>query len=301
MIAIYIILAVLSIILLIASFFTVQQQTVAIVERFGRFRKIYTSGLNMKIPLIDRIVARVNMRLMQLDVEVETKTLDNVFVKIVSSVQYKVVPDRIYDSYYSLQDSREQILAYVFDVIRAQVPKLKLDDLFSKKDEIADCVKSELKEVMHEFGFDIVKSLVTDINPDSKVKSAMNEINEAQRLRMAAFERAEAEKIVKIKHAEAESESMVLHGNGIAGQRKVILDGLKASLQHFQEDVAGASAHDAMALILMSQYFDTLKEMTANGKMNSILLPHSPAALGDIQQQIVQAIMTAGQMDVVDR
>lgn len=281
----------------VASVFTVQQQTVAIVERFGKFHKIYTSGLNMKIPLVDRIVSRVNLRLMQLDVEVETKTLDNVFVKIVSSVQYKVVPDRIYDSFYSLQDSREQILAYVFDVIRAQVPKLNLDDLFSKKDDIAVSVKSELQEVMHEFGFDIVKSLVTDINPDSKVKSAMNEINEAQRLRMAAFERAEAEKIVKIKHAEAESESMILHGNGIAGQRKVILDGLKSSLRHFQEDVTGTTAHDAMALILMSQYFDTLKEMTANGRMNSILLPHSPAALGDIQQQIVQAIMTAGQLD----
>jgi regulator of protease activity HflC (stomatin/prohibitin superfamily) len=283
-------------ILVFASFFTVEQQSAFLVERFGRFVRVALPGLNFKIPLIEEIRGRVSMRIMQLDVEVETKTLDDVFIRIVASVQFRIVPNKIYQAYYTLDDARSQIQAFVFDVVRARVPKIKLDDVFSKKDDIANSVREELHEVMNEFGYDIIKALVTDINPDAKVKAAMNEINEAQRLRIAATERGEAEKILKVKAAEADAQSHILQGEGIAGQRKAIIEGLRDSLAEFQKDVQDVNTKDVMTLILIAQYFDTLKEMGKNGNMNTIMIPHSPSSINDLQQQIRDAIITGNQV-----
>lgn len=278
------------------AFFVVEQQSAVLIERFGRFTRACEAGLNFKIPFIEQIRGKVSLRVMQLDVEVDTKTLDDVFLKVVTSVQYKVLPKKIYEAFYTLGNAVAQIQAYVFDVVRARVPGIKLDDVFSKKDEIANSVKEELKEVMNEFGYDIIKTLVTDISPDSKVKAAMNEINEAQRLRIAANERGEAEKILKVKQAEAEAESKILQGRGMAGQRKAIIEGLKESLSDFQQKVHDADTKDVMSLILMAQYFDTLKEMSGNSKMNTILIPHSPSHLRDLQQQIREAIISGNQV-----
>ena len=291
--------AVLFIIFIIAlfSFFVVNQQSAALVERFGRFVRIAHPGLNMRIPFVEKIRGYVNLRLSQLDVEVETKTEDNVFVKITASVQYRALPDKIFSAFYTLDDVEGQIQAFVFDVIRAHVPKIKLDDVFSKKDEIADSVKAELKEVMNEFGYDIAKALVTDINPDPKVKAAMNDINASQRLRLAAMEQGEAEKIIKVKQAEGEAESKILQGKGIAGQRKAIIDGLKESLGDLQSQVRDANTQEVMSLLLMTQYFDTLKDMGLGGKMNTILIPHSPASVHELHNQIRDAIITANQVE----
>lgn len=280
--------------------FTVEQQSNYIIERFGKFVRVAYPGLNIKIPGIEQIRGKVSLRIMQLNVEVETKTVDNVFVKIMTAVQYKILPEKIYQAFYVLDNPESQIQAFVFDVVRARVPKINLDDLFSRKDEIANAVKEELKELMNEFGYDIVKSLVTDINPDNKVKVAMNEINEAQRLRIAATERGEAEKILKVKQAEAEAESKILQGKGVAGQRQAILDGLQQSLTHFQSEVKGSSTIDVMSLILMVQYFDTLKDMGIHGKMSTILIPHSPSALQDLYQQIRNSVITGLQVPVND-
>ena len=278
------------------SFFTVEQQLAYIIERFGKFNRIAEPGLNFKIPLIENIRGKVNLRLTQLDVVVETKTLDDVFIHITTSVQYRIIPTKVYQAYYTLDDAQNQIQAFIFDVVRARVPKIKLDDVFSKKDEIANAVREELHEVMSEFGYDIIKALVTDINPDQRVKTAMNEINEAQRLRVAATERGEAEKIIKVKAAEADAQSHILQGEGIAGQRKAIIEGLRDSLTDFQKDVRDVDTRDVMSLILIAQYFDTLKEMGKNGNMNSIMIPHSPSSLGDLQQQIREAIISGGQV-----
>lgn len=274
------------------SFFIVHQQSVALVERFGKFIRIANPGLNFKIPLIETISGRISLRVSQLDVDVETKTRDNVFVRISASVQYKVLPEKAYNAYYTLDNAELQIQSFVFDVVRARVPNIDLDDIFSKKDEIASSVRQELKDVMNNFGYDIINALVTDINPDAKVKAAMNEINESQRLRVAAMERGEAEKIIKVKQAEADAESRILQGRGMAGQRKAILDGLKESLSEFRTDVPGIDNQEIMNLIMMAQYFDTLKEMSINGKMNSIMLPHSPSGLSDIADQIRGAILS---------
>ena len=283
--------------LMVSMFFTVEQQSAYILERFGKFVRICEPGLNIKIPVIEQISGKVSLRILQLNVEIETKTVDDVFVKIVTAVQYKILPQKIYAAFYTLDNAEGQIQSFVFDVVRARVPKIKLDDVFSKKDEIADAVKEELKEMMNAFGYDIVKALVTDINPDAKVKTAMNEINEAQRLRIAAMERGEAEKILKVKQAEAEAESKILQGKGVSGQRRAIIDGLKESLNDFQGTVHGASAIDVMSLILMVQYFDTLKDMGMHGKMSTILLPHSPSSLQDLYQQIRNAVITGGQVN----
>lgn len=278
--------------ILLGAFFTVDQQTVAIIERFGRFNRIGNAGLNIKIPFIEWIRGVLSLRIQQLDVLVETKTRDNVFVRITISVQYSVVPERIYDAFYKLTDARRQIESFVFDVIRAEVPKMTLDDVFEKKDNVAIAVKEELSGMMGDFGYGILKALVTNIDPDEKVKTAMNEINEQQRLRMAAQEKGEAEKILRVKNAEAEAESMKLQGMGVANQRKAIIDGLKQSIQEFQEGISGVSAGDVMGLVMMAQYYDTLKEIGAKDKTNTILLPHSPGGLQDIVSQLREGIIT---------
>ena len=276
-----------------SSFFIVEQQTTAVVERFGRYVRTARAGLNVKIPLIEQIGGRLSMRVRQLDVPVETKTEDNVFVKVSVSVQFHVLVEKIFAAFYKLDNPEQQITSFVFDVVRARVPKMKLDDLFEKKDEIADAVKSELTDIMGDFGYGIVKALVTDIDPDQKVKTAMNEINEAQRLRVAANERGEAEKILKVKQAEAEARSNALQGKGIADQRAAIIDGLKESINDFQKTVVGTDAHEVMNLVLLTQYFDTLKSVGSGEGTHSIFIPHSPAALGDFASQMRDAMMSA--------
>lgn len=278
------------------GFFTVSQQTAAIVERFGRFKRIANAGLNWRIPLIDRIAGRISLRVQQLDVRVETKTKDNVFVFVVVSVQYFVIPEKVVDAFYKLQNAEAQITSYVYDVVRARVPNIILDNVFETKDDIALAVKLELEQIMDDFGYGIVKALVTDIDPDDKVKASMNEINAAQRLRVAAVEQAEADKIRVVKAAEAEAESKALQGKGIADQRTAIVDGLRESVTEFQSGVEGTSAQDVMNLVLMTQYFDTLKDVGLSSNSNTILIPHSPSGMNDISEQLRNAMITANEV-----
>lgn len=281
------------IVLLLTGLFTVKQQTSAIIERFGKFKKVSSAGLNFKIPLIDRISGRLSLRVQQLDVRVETKTKDNVFVFVVVSVQYYVLPEKVVDAFYRLQNPQQQITSFVFDTVRARVPTINLDELFQMKDEIASAVKTELDQVMDDFGYGIVKALVTDIDPDAKVKQSMNEINAAQRLRVAAVEQAEADKIRLVKAAEGEAESKALQGQGIANQRRAIIDGLSTSVENFSKAVEGTSAQDVMNLVMMTQYFDTLKDIGLTGNSNTILIPHSPSGMTDLGEQMRNAMITA--------
>lgn len=282
--------------ILLSGLFTVRQQTVAIVERFGKFKKASSAGLNFKVPLIDRIAGRLNLRVQQLDVRVETKTKDNVFVFVVVSVQYYVLPTKTVDAFYRLQDPQGQITSFVFDTVRARVPGISLDNVFETKDDIAQAVKVELEQIMDDFGYGIVKTLVTDIDPDAKVKASMNEINAAQRMRVAAVEQAEADKIRVVKAAEGEAESKALQGKGIADQRKAIIEGLKESVENFSENVQGTNAQDVMNLVLMTQYFDTIKDIGLSSRNNTILIPHSPGGMGDISEQMRNAVITANEV-----
>lgn len=277
--------------------FTVRQQTAAIVERFGKFNKVSQAGLNFKIPLIDTIAGRVSLRVQQLDVRVETKTKDNVFVFVVVSVQYYVLQDKVVDAYYRMTNPQEQITAFVFDTVRARVPNTNLDELFQTKDDIANAVKAELDQMMDDFGYGILKALVTDIDPDAKVKVSMNEINAAQRLREAAVQQAEADKIRVVKAAEAEAESKALQGQGIANQRRAIIDGLRESVENFSDNVGGASTQEVMNLVLMTQYFDTIKEVSTSSQTNTILIPHSPGGMNDLSEQIRNSMITAEQVN----
>ena len=279
------------------GFFTVSTAEMAVVQRLGRFVRAAGPGLNFKTPWLEKVAGRVNMRVQQFRVEVENKTKDNVFVKILVSVQYQVLQDKVYEAFYKLQSPGDQITSYVFDSVRSQVPKMILDEVFEQKDNVADSVKQELSGVMKDYGYAIIKALVTDINPDEKVKSAMNDINAAQREQVASQARGEADKILKVKQAEAEAESKALQGKGIADQRKAIISGLRESVEAFKESVEGASAKDVMALVLMTQYFDTLKEIGAQSRSNTILMPHSPGAMPDFFQQIQNAIMVGSRAE----
>ena len=293
LVAILLLLALIGLAVLPFTIFTVEQQSAAIIQRFGKFYRIAHPGLQVKIPFVDVIAHRQSLRVQQLDVRVETKTEDNVFLHVVVSVQYFTAAEKVYEAYYMLSDPHAQITAFVFDVVRARVPKIKLDDVFEKKDEIADAVKTELTHVMNEFGFVIMKALVTDIEPAEKVKSSMNEINAAQRLRAAASEKGEADRILRVKAAEADAQSKALSGRGIADQRRAIIEGLRESVDHFRKSVPGATANDVMNLVLMTQYFDTLKDIGAHSRTNTILIPHSPGNLADLTSQMRNAMLSA--------
>jgi regulator of protease activity HflC (stomatin/prohibitin superfamily) len=279
---------------LLSGFFTVATAKAAVVQRFGRFVRVAGPGLNFKLPWVEKVAAKVDLRVQQLDVKMETKTKDNVFVQIPVSVQYHVLADRVFEAYYKLSDPKEQIASFVFNVILGHVPKMNLDEAFERQNDIAVAVKQELDGVMAGFGYGIVKALVTDIIPDPKVKAAMNDINAARREQEAANARGEAEKILKVKQAEAEAQSKQLQGQGIANQRKAIIDGLRESVELFRSSVEGATANDVMALVLMTQYFDTLKEIGASAHSNTILMPHTPGTLSDYYEQIRNAIILGG-------
>jgi len=287
---------ILLLVMIFGTFFTVKQQTAAVVQRFGKFVKVSGAGLNLKIPIIDSVAGRVSLRVQQLTVPVETKTKDNVFVNVKVAVQYFVLPEKVKDAFYKLSKPDAQIESYVFDVVRACVPKMKLDDVFEKKDDVADAVKTELSETMDDYGYGIVKALVTDIDPDAKVKDAMNEINEQQRLRVAAEEKGEAERILKVKAAQAEAESKKLQGEGIAEQRKAIIDGLRASMNDLREAMDGATANEAMLLILLTQYFDMLNKLGEESNLNTIMLPHSPSGMSTLMDQLRNVLISSQQV-----
>lgn len=284
----------LAFIIIFSGIFTVKQQSAAIIERFGRFHSIRGSGLHFKIPVFDRLVGRMNLKIQQLDVRVETKTKDNVFVKLNVSVQYKVLQDSMYDAYYKLENSTEQITSYVFDVVRAEVPKLKLDDVFERKDDIAVAVRRELEEAMNEYGYGIVKALVTDIDPDVEVKIAMNKINAAERKKIAAEHEAEAERIRIVAKARAEAESKRLQGQGIADQRREIAKGLEESVEVLNK--VGINSQEASALIVVTQHYDTMQAMGENSNSNIILLPNNPTAGSEMLSQMVTSFAASQQL-----
>src|SRR5579863_10579331 len=281
----------------LGSFFTVNTAQVAIVTRFGRFLRAAEPGLNWKFPWFDTVTGSMSLRVNQITLTVETKTRDNVFVTIPISVQNRVRPEKVYDAFYKLSDPTAQIKSYVEQVILGHVPGMTLDDVFASQSSIAAAVKKELDVDMAAFGYEIVNVLVTDINPDSKDKTAMNDINAAQREQVAATARGEADKILVVKKAEAEAESKALQGQGIANQRKAIVEGLQNSIEQFQKAVDGATAKDVMQLVLITQYFDTLKSIGESDKTNTLFLAHSPGAVKEVSDQILESMLVAQNAD----
>ena len=280
--------------IVLSGLFTVKQQSVAVIERFGRFVGIRNSGLRIKIPIIDRVVGRLNLRIMQLDVLVETKTKDDVFVKLKVSVQYRVVKGKEADAFYKLDFPQDQITSYVFDVVRAVVPKMRLDYVFERKDDIAVAVKSELNDAMVNYGYDIIKALVTDIDPDQEVKTAMNRINAAERKKVAAQYEGDAERILIVEKAKAEAESKRLQGQGIADQRREIAKGLEESVEVLNK--VGINSQEASALIVVTQHYDTLQAVGSETNTNLILLPNSPQAGSDMLNNMVASFTASNQI-----
>ena len=280
--------------ILLLAFFIVKQQSAAVIERFGRFQSIRQSGLQLKIPLIDRVAGRLSLKIQQLDVIVETKTLDDVFVRLKISVQYKVVKEKVYEAFYKLDYPHEQITSYVFEVVRAEVPKMKLDDVFVKKDDIAIAVKTELNEAMMDYGYDIIKTLVTDIDPDAQVKEAMNRINASEREKIAAQFEGDAARILIVEKAKAEAESKRLQGQGIADQRREIARGLEESVEVLNK--VGINSQEASALIVVTQHYDTLQSIGGESNSNLILLPNSPQAGSNMLNDMVASFTASNQI-----
>jgi regulator of protease activity HflC (stomatin/prohibitin superfamily) len=290
-----------ALITILGSFFTVSTSQVAVITRFGKFLRVAEAGLNWKTPYIDRVAGLVSLRVNQIALTMETKTKDNVFVTIPISVQNRVRPERVYDAFYKLSDPVAQIKSYVEQVILGHVPSMTLDEVFASQSSIAAAVKQELDSDMAAFGYEIVNVLVTDIVPDQKVKSAMNDINAAQREQVAATARGEADKILVVKKAEAEAESKALQGQGIANQRRAIVEGLQTSIEQFQKAVDGATPRDVMQLVLVTQYFDTLKAIGENDKTNTLFVAHSPAAVKEVSDQILDSMLMAQSASVMSR
>ena len=272
-----------------------KQATAAIVERLGKFHVVRQSGLHLKIPFIDQVAKRMNLRIQQLDVIIDTKTLDNVFVRMKVSVQYQVIEAQVADSFYRLENPENQITSYVFDVVRAEVPKLKLDDVFVRKDDVAIAVKSELQEAMQSYGYDIIKALVTDIDPDEQVKHAMNRINAAEREKTAAEYESEAQKIRIVAVAKAEAESKKLQGQGIADQRREIAKGLEESVKMLND--ANINAQEASALIVVTQHYDTLQAIGSSNKSSLVLLPNSPSSASNLLNDLMVSMAATQTME----
>lgn len=285
---------IIGLIILFTGIFTVKQQTSALVERFGKFLSIRNSGLHFKIPVFDRIAGRINLKIQQLDVLVETKTKDDVFVRLKISVQFQVLKEKVYDAFYKLENPHDQITSYVFDVVRAEVPKMKLDDVFERKDDVAIAVKTELNEAMINYGYDIIKTLVTDIDPDLQVKEAMNRINAAEREKVAAEYEAEAERIKIVAKARAEAESKRLQGQGIADQRREIARGLEESVEVLNN--VGINSQEASALIVVTQHYDTLQSIGEHTQSNLILLPNSPQAGSNMLNDMIASFVASNQI-----
>ena len=290
----YFVLFPLVLLLLLGTFFIVKQQTADVIERFGRFTSVRQSGLHIKIPVIDRVSGRVSLKVQQLDVVVETKTKDDVFVKLKVSVQFKVIKDKVYDAFYKLDFPQEQMNAYVFDVVRAEVPKMILDDVFEKKDDIAIAVKGELNEAMKNYGFDIIKTLVTDIDPDAQVKESMNRINASEREKVAAQFEGDAQRILIVERAKAEAESKRLQGQGIADQRREIARGLEDSVKVLNN--VDINSQEASALIVVTQHYDTLQSVGSASNSNLILMPNSPQAGSEMLNNMVASFTASNQI-----
>ena len=280
--------------LLFLTFFIVKQQSAAVVERFGKFVGVRQSGLQLKIPIVDSVAGRLSLRIQQLDVVVETKTKDDVFVKLKVSVQFKVIKEKVYDAFYKLDNPADQITSFIFDVVRAEVPKLILDDVFIKKDDIAIAVKSEIQEAMTEYGFQIIKTLVTDIDPDAQVKESMNRINASEREKVAAQFEGEAQKILIVEKAKAEAESKRLQGQGIADQRREIARGLEDSVKVLNG--VDINSQEASALIVVTQHYDTLQSVGAEANSNLILMPNSPQAGSEMLNNMVASFTASNQI-----
>ena len=289
----YTIILPIGLLLLFFTFFIVKQQSAAVVERFGKFVSVRQSGLQLKIPIIDSVAGRLSLRIQQLDVVVETKTKDDVFVKLKVSVQFKVIKEKVYDAFYKLDNPGDQITSFIFDVVRAEVPKLILDDVFLKKDDIAIAVKSELQDAMTEYGFQIIKTLVTDIDPDAQVKESMNRINASEREKVAAQFEGEAQKILIVEKAKAEAESKRLQGQGIADQRREIARGLEDSVKVLNG--VDINSQEASALIVVTQHYDTLQSVGAEANSNLILMPNSPQAGSEMLNNMVASFTASNQ------
>jgi len=289
-----IILIIALVVILIFSVVIIPQQSMGVVERLGKFNRVLGPGLNFKIPLIERVAGKESVRIRQLDVPVETKTQDNVFVNLGVSIQFLAINEKIFDAFYKLTDVNQQITSYVYDVVRAEVPKKKLDEVFESKDEIAQTIKAELSESMDDFGYSIVNSLITDIDPAPNVKEAMNQINATARLRVAAQNEAEADKIRQVKNAEAEAESKKLQGEGVAQQRAAIIEGFRSSIDDLKK-VTGSDVktQDVMNMVMMVQYFDALRDIGTTGQNNAVLIPYGAGGSNEILQQMTQAMVAS--------
>jgi len=289
-----IIVIVIAVIVLILSVVIVPQQTMVIIERLGKYNRILGPGLNFKIPIVERVAGKESVRIRQLDVPVETKTQDNVFVNLGVSIQFLAISEKIFDAFYKLTDVNQQITSYVYDVVRAEVPKKKLDELFESKDEIAQTIKTDLSGSMDDFGYSIVNSLITDIDPAPNVKEAMNQINATARLRVAAQNEAEADKIRQVKNAEADAEAKKLQGEGVAQQRAAIIEGFKSSIDDLKK-VTGSDVktQDVMNMVMMVQYFDALRDIGTTGQNNAVLIPYGAGGSNEILQQMTQAMVAS--------
>ncbi|HEY95758.1 MAG TPA: SPFH domain-containing protein [Dehalococcoidia bacterium] len=297
MIALYVILG-LIVLFAVLSIYTVKQQTFAVIERFGKFSRVTDPGLHFRIPIVETISGRVSIRVNELNVKIRTKTNDNVFVDLLIAVQYFVDgKDKVWDAFYKLTNPQQQMESWIFDTVRAKVPTMILDDVFEKKEDIATDVEQSLTERLQYYGYSLVRALVNDIQPDAGVADAMNEINRQQRLRVAAEHEGEAKKIIVVKAAEADADSKRLSGEGIADQRTAIVEGLRESVSKTSKTL-GVEATSVMTLVLMTQYYDMLTDVGKNSKTNTIMLPHTPGAVGTIQEQIIASLETSKKVGV---
>jgi len=257
----------------VGCFICINTSEVGMITRFGEFSRQADEGFNIICCPCEQLQDTVSLRVQQLEVRCDTKTSDNVMITVMCAVQYQVLPDKVHDAFYRLTNPKSQITSYIEDVVRSTIPKMTLDQAYESKAQVASTVREALQVKMESYGYAIHQALVTDLTPDERVRRAMNEINANRRLREAATAKAEADKIMLVKAAEADAESKYLSGVGIARQRKAIVDGLRDSVLEFSGNVPGTGPSDVINLLMITQYFDMLKEVGNNPSSTTIYVP----------------------------
>ncbi|KEG07108.1 hypersensitive-induced response protein 1-like [Trypanosoma grayi] len=242
---------------------TVGQSEVAVLETCGRFNTIAGPGCHCVLPWTYK-AGTLSMRLREHHFMIRSKTKDNVFVTLKLTINVQVVPDRVDAAFYGLEEPLSIIQSYVENSVEAKIPLYNLEALFIERGTISQQLKNETDAIMEVYGWDIVSALITEIDPGDEMTEAINSIQKYQRLRVAAVDEAETKKMQRVRAAEALCESRRLAGQGLAEQRKAIVAGLRKSVEVMRHDANGLNNEDVLNLLLINQYYDTMKSVAEN-------------------------------------
>jgi len=276
-------------VLLLSMIRIVPQNHVAVVEFLGKYQRTLSAGLNFVIPILERVSVQVNLAIRNFLFELDAVSKDKVQVRLKSNLIYAVSVGKVTQYWYELTDPKQTIASFVENYVRSFVATQTHEELLEKREEISAYLVQHLNEKFMAWGIIIHGYQLMDIVFPTVITDAMSRVVASQRLREAAMNEAEATKVRVVKEAEAEKESRVLLGEGVAGERQAIIDGLKRSIDDMK-GIPGLNTHEVMNLIVMSQYFDTVKAIGMSQNSKVMFIDPAPEGANNMLQQLSAAL-----------